>query len=132
MLRLQPGLASYSTQLRSTLDRLVPADDAFFVLPRMPTLYGVLGRKAPFPQLYLNWLEEEHVQREMIDAIERQQVDWGLVVTGTLDARRDLVFPRTHPLVWQHLQREFRRVPTPELPRSHVLMKRARDRYEGP
>ena len=124
ILYLDPGTARYLEGLEHTVGRRVPSDAPFFVVPRRPTLYALLGHESPFHAIYTTWDESDAQQRQMIDALERAPVDWGLVVLDRQDGRDDLAFPRTHPLVWAHLKREFERVPTPKLPPGNVLLRR--------
>lgn len=123
-LRVEPALARLLTRLEAIVAREVPAGADLFVVPRQPTFYPLLERKSPFYELYTTWDAGESDQREMIETLKRQGVNWGLVNSAAQDGRPELAFPRTHPSFWAHLNDEFERVPTPGLPPAYSLFRR--------
>jgi hypothetical protein len=103
--------------------RLAPGDD-ILVAPSRPTLYGILGKHPPIPQIYMFWFAPEEEQREIVRALEEKEVRWVLLVDQAVDQREDLRFPNTYPIVFQHVLDRYEKVETQGMRSNHVLFRR--------
>lgn len=123
-LRLPARSAAYLERLTQAIERNVPADEPLFVAPGLATLYPLLGRRSPVWGIYFLWPAGEDAQRELRDQLA--DVDWALIVDTAIDDRPELLFRKTHRLVWEDYVLHAERVPTPELPRNHYLFRRVK------
>ncbi len=124
-MRMIPARVAYLEAMRIDVAERIK-DDEIFIAPFRPTLYPILGKRAPVPQIYLLWKAPEEEQREIIRALETQDVKWALLMNMAPDGRQDLRFVNTHPLVYEYIYREFRVVKprTPFFPSDHILLRR--------
>ena len=121
-LRTFPGRAAYFERLERTVEEHV-GEGALFIAPSRPGLYPLLGKAAPTWWIYFFIPDaEEELQRGLIEDLEG--VDWLLFVDVAIAKQERFRFRNSHPLVWEHVQREYRRVPTPDLPADHLLLRR--------
>lgn len=100
---------------RVVRERLGPGESVMFV-PYLPGLYPALDSRSPIWEIYTTLPAAAEAQRQMIRQMHLHQTTWVMVFQPAVDARRDLGFRRTHPLVWRHLQEFYRPVPTPPFP----------------
>ena len=122
-LLLSPSQAAYLPALELSLGARVGAAP-LFIAPNRPSLYCVLGKRAPTWWIYYFWRIEPAEQEATIARLRERGVDWALIVDAPIEEREDLLFRSMNDLVWAHFQREWERVPTPELPPDHVLLHR--------
>ncbi len=123
-LRLAPDVARQVELLTRTVAARVPADEALFLAPGLCTLYPAWGRVSPVWGIYFLWPASEEEQRALLADLEAKDVRWALIKEAPPDGRADLLFQRTHALVWAWLERRFERVPTPELPPNYFFLRR--------
>jgi len=125
---LHPDKAVYVAGVERAVSSNVPADEPMFIAPMRPTFYPLLGKVSPTRDIYFFWPDaERQVQEEILSDLREKDVRWALIIDAALDDREDLTLRRSHPLVWEFLRRNFQRVPTTEMPQTHVLLRR-RDR----
>lgn len=117
-----PGLEN----LRSFVNANIPRDQPLFIAPNRPGLYPLLGRVAPTWWIYFFWPASEAEQQTLIADLERNHVNWALLIEREIDGRQDMSFRSTHPLVTAYLQRNFRLVSTPGFPPDHLMLRRVR------
>ena len=121
-LRLDPRQARVLVPLERVLASTV-GDAPVFLAPGLPALYCVLGKRSPSWWVFLFWDATQAEQEALIRELREGGVEWALVAVA---ARAGLGgrFHETHPLVWQHLETEWRRVNASGLPPEHVLFRR--------
>jgi hypothetical protein len=122
-LLLSPAQAQYLPAIEHGLGARI-GDDPIFIAPNRPSLYCVLGKSAPTWWIYYFWRLAPEEQQETIARLSERGVDWALIVDAPVEEREDLLFRSMNELVWAHFQRDWERVPTPELPADHLLFRR--------
>ena len=110
--------------LAEALDARIAPDDPVWIVPHAPGLYPVLRRPSLLRDLYLIFPASEQDQRRIVRDLGRLGVKWVLTADETQDGRDDLRFRNTHPLVWDHLVKEFDDVRAPGLAPSEQLWRR--------
>jgi hypothetical protein len=122
-LLLSPAQAAYLPTIEQSLGLRVGAA-RLYVAPNRPSLYCLLRKSAPTWWIYNLWPLEAAEQEATIARLAERGVDWALIVDAPVEEREDLLFRNMSALVWAHFQRDWERVPTPELPPDHVLFHR--------
>ncbi len=123
-LRLPSSKARQLENLQAVFRARVRPEEQVFIAPGRPAFYAVLGKVAPTWWIYFFWVATDAEQRELIDELASEGVDWVLVVDRSIDGIEERRFASTHPLVWQHLERDFERVAAQELAPPCVLFRR--------
>ncbi|NOT28977.1 MAG: hypothetical protein HOP15_00855 [Planctomycetes bacterium] len=121
-LKLQPRHASLLAGLEAALARTV-GDEPVFLAPNIPSFYCVLGKRSPSWWLFFFWEATPEEEQALLQELGEPRVDWALVFESPRDVQ-DRRFSDTHPLVWQHFETQWRRVPAPGLPPDFVLFRR--------
>ena len=124
MLRMSRPQSNYIRRLMNGVARKMAPADEILVAPSRPTIYPILGKRAPVPQLYMFWFASEEEQREIIRALDERKVRWVLLVDQAVDRREDLRFPNTYPIVFDHVLANYEKVGTPGIRKNHVLFRR--------
>ena len=99
-------------------------NDEILIAPSRPTLYPVLGKRAPIEDIYLFWFASDDDQAAIIEALESRAVRWTLLIDSAVDGREELRFRNTHPRVWEYLEANYERLRTPDLLIDHYLLRR--------
>jgi hypothetical protein len=120
-LRLPAGQARYLTDIRETLEKRVGAAP-LFLAPNMPALYCLLGKRAPGWWIYFYFPMSPAEQTELIRGLDEQHVDWALIADPPPEVEKS--FQKTHPLVWEHFTKDWRRVSSARLPADLALFRR--------
>jgi hypothetical protein len=121
-LRLLPGQDKYLGAVERVVRQHV-GNEELFLAPNMPALYCVLAKRAPVWWIDFYFPMTEGEQRALVDTLGERRVRWALI--GSPPGGRAKSFQKTHPLVWQHFERDWRRVPAAGLPADLVLFRRA-------
>ena len=114
-----------AASLRTLVELLrahVPPDARIWIGPRFLGLYCVLDRRAPTWEIYPAFAGSESDQRRMLE--ELAQVDWILHDARAIGRDEEMVLERSHPLVWQELQRSFEPAGVQGLPASLLFLRR--------
>jgi len=122
-LELLDGQARYLAGVQRAIAENVGAAP-LFIAPNRPTLYCVLGKSAPTWWIYYFWQATAEEQQATIERLRARGVDWALIIDDPVDDDEGLLFRGTNELVWQHFEREWTRVPTPSMAKSHILLHR--------
>jgi hypothetical protein len=101
-------------------------DEPILIAPNRPGLYPLLRKVSPSWWIYFLWPAREEEERELVAALEERHVNWALIIDKPTDDKPELLFRNSHPLVWQHLTREFEPFPAPDLPGDHLVLRRRR------
>ena len=122
-LRLPRSSAEYYTRVERTLRTHVPDDETIFFAPSRPGLYGAFDRVSPTWWIYFFVPElDAHRQSKVMGNLA--DIEWALIVDVPIAKQERFLFRNTSSSVWEYLRRDFQRVPTPELPRNHRLLRR--------
>lgn len=98
--------------------------EALLALPQLPGLYALLDRKSPVREIYTILPASEEEQGRMIEGIEKNNVRRAIIENEPIDARDDLRFMNTNPLVWNYLGAHFKRAADPVLPPNLLIFSR--------
>jgi hypothetical protein len=110
--------------LAEALDARVAPNDPVWIVPHAPGLYPVLRRPSVLRDLYLIFPESDENQRRIVRDLARLGVNWVLTIDEPQDGRDELHFRNTHPIVWDHLAKEFDDVRAPSLAPNEQLWRR--------
>jgi hypothetical protein len=105
--------------------KLAP-DENILIAPYWPGFYPILRKKSPVWENYFLLPQPKERQEEMIDDLERKNVNWVIVQNPPLDGRDELRFSNTHAYMWQYLMEKFERVDTDLLPPDLQLRHRTK------
>ncbi len=95
--------------------KLAP-DENILIAPYWPGFYPILRKKSPVWENYFLLPQPREKQEEMINDLERKNVNWVIVQNPPLDGREELRLSNTHAYMWQYLMENFERVETDLLP----------------
>jgi hypothetical protein len=101
-------------------------EEPILIAPNRPGLYPLLRKVSPSWWIYFLWPAREEEERKLIAALEERRVDWALIVDRPTDDKQELLFRNSHPLVWEHLMRNFEPFPARDLPADHLVFRRRR------
>jgi hypothetical protein len=82
--------------------------DTVAIFPDHPGLYAVLGTRSLVYENFGLFPEFDFKQRRTIEQLDAKNITWVLINKRPVDEREDLVFPKTHPLVWKHIATHYR------------------------
>jgi hypothetical protein len=108
--------------LQTLLERHIPNNAAVWIGPRFLGLYCVLDRRAPTWEIYPAFRGSPADQERML--AELAHVDWILHDARPIGRDESMVLERSHPLVWQELQRNFEPVGVQGLPATLLFLRR--------
>lgn len=112
--------------LRKLLEacRRVPPEEDLFLVPGLATLYPLLERRSPDWGIYFLWPASDERQEQIAEALRERPVRFVLAIETPVDGNMDLLFSRTHPIVWEELRKSYVQLATAELPLNHLLLRR--------
>ncbi len=116
--------SEYLQKIKEVLSSEGGPTENIVIAPNLPGLYAVLGKTSPIWDPFPLFPTEEKLQRAMIEDLTEKNVAWALISTQRIDGMEERQFPRTHPLVWQHILDEFDVVPVAGLPPDQRLFRR--------
>jgi len=122
-LALPAGQARYLAGIQQTVEKRVGAE-RLFLAPNMPALYCAFGKSSPSWWIYYFFPASPDEQAQLIAALATQHVDWALIGDPPPGASVEKSFRTTHPEVWAHFERDWRRVSAPLLPGDLALFRR--------
>ncbi len=118
------GTANLIDTVSTINSQLVKQNEGLLIAPHWPMFYPILGRKSPVWDIYLLFPETDTRQKEMIEELRKQNVNWIILGDVALDGRDDLRFKNTHPLLYQHFKDKFEVVANKGLPENYQLLHR--------
>jgi hypothetical protein len=110
---------------------LAKPDEPILFMPLMPGLYPLTDRWSPTKRMSFMFPSPEE-DRALLKDIETAGVQWVMLQDYALDGRDDLRFKNANPLVFQHLLKNFGKVPIATLPQDTVVLHRFPDRASAP
>lgn len=120
--RLTAAEADSLRGLRALVETHVRPTDDIWIGPRFLGLYCVLDRRAPTWEIYPAFRGDEDEQRRMLE--ELGEVEWILHDARPIGRDEDMVLERSHPRVWQAIQRDYEPVPIKGLPPNVLFLRR--------
>jgi hypothetical protein len=125
-LRLPKDKVRLVQGLEAIVSAAVPPEETLFIAPSRPALYAILGKPSPTWWIFFFWDATPEEQRALIAELAGKGVNWVLILDRGIDDLEERRFQNTHPLVWQHLQDDFVRVPAEQLgPRNYLFRRRS-------
>lgn len=121
---IQKEQAAYIENVKILVSQYVGPDERILIVPYEPGLYPILGKSAPTWDPYPLFPVEEERQRQMIQTLSSQNINWVLISNRPLDGMNERRFSNTHNIVWQYLMEEFSPVNIPDFPDDHLLLQR--------
>jgi hypothetical protein len=104
------------TTLASTYDRTVHPGEGFAAGPLYPFAYAFLHVRSPWHDDYMLYNRPAEWQEGMIESLRKNHVTLLMLsADATVDGRKDLTFPATHPILWSYIQSTFQPLPAPAL-----------------
>lgn len=102
----------------------IGSEDSLLVIPFHPAFYSMLKIRSPVYDIYASIHQSEKNQRRMIEEMEANRVGWILYADQSVDGREDLRMNKTYPLVWEHIEKNFEKVPIDSLPEPYQFFRR--------
>ena len=109
-LSVSPDVVSEVGLLRKLTDEYAPNGRSFIATPFWPGAYPLLGKKSPMWEIYALFPRNEGFQQLEIERIEAANPGFILIYDLPLDAREELRFRNTHPLIHQYIVDNFERL----------------------
>lgn len=113
-------------EVKELVRQKVAPDEDILIAPYWPGFYPILRKKSPVWENYFLLPQPRMKQEEMINDLERKNVNWAIVEDPPLDGRDELRFSNTHAYMWQYLMENFERVDTDLLPADFQLRHRTK------
>lgn len=114
--------AEHLAALTAAVNARVKPEEKLWISPTLLTLYPLLGRSSPVWDIYPAWRASAEDEARMLSEIA--DVKWILWMDQPSDGDDVLQLSNSHPSVWRELQRDFERVPTPELGSAVMMLHR--------
>lgn len=108
--------------VRAHVTSKVPPDAKLLLSTKLLVLYPILGRSSPVWDVYPSWVADTQLHQRMLD--ELSSVDWIFLQDVAVGGAAERRLASTYPGVWQRMQQDFDRIPTPELPENFVFLHR--------
>lgn len=120
---IDKDIANLIEKVKRINQQLVSQNEGFLIAPHWTTFYPILQRQSPLWDIYFLFPETKERQKQMIEELNKKNVNWVILGDVPLDGRDELRFKNTHPLIWQHLMQNFE-VVEQTLPYNHQLLHR--------
>ena len=108
---LNRGTAAPIAGLLNIVQNLKPGESLLFY-PHLPGLYAVFQKKSPLWEIYSVFPPKADEERKLIGEVETSPIRWCVIDIEGMDGRRDLEFENAHPVFWEYLSKNWRRVPS--------------------
>lgn len=116
--------AQLLTRVRELVAENLRPGDSIFIAPITPALYPILQVQTPLRSDFLLHRETEQVQKEAIQELESNHVNWALIQDLPLDGRDDLRFQNSHAVMWDYFCAHFTAYETGGLGSDWQFLKR--------
>ncbi|MEP7098752.1 MAG: hypothetical protein ABI748_13915 [Dokdonella sp.] len=93
--------------------RYMPAGSTLLAAPVWPGAYALLGVRSPVWEIYPLFPRRDDFQKQEIVRLQLGHPSLILIEDIGVDGRDDLRYARTHPLIWDYLNANYRRVSSP-------------------
>jgi hypothetical protein len=121
---LHPKVVSLLNTIRKFTKETIGGKEVILVIPHFPAVYPILGIESPLRETFFLFPETYVRQKEMIQTLQEKQINWILVADIKLDNRDDLRFSKTHAVLWEYIQSNFKSVRIDGLPSNYEFMRR--------
>jgi hypothetical protein len=105
-------------------EELIPKDEGLLIVPFWSAFYVMLERESPLRELYFTDQQPEAHEHAAIERLKQKRVNWVLLGNVSLQENSFSRFRATHPLLFEHLRRDFVAVKVDGLRRSFSLLQR--------
>ena len=99
----------------------VGTNETFFAVPMLVGLYPIFHKTAPMFDTFPVYPATADAQHKMLASIKANRVPLALVLDCPLDGRDDLRFCNTHPIVWNYLTSEFKKLNLVGIPNDYYV-----------
>lgn len=119
-LQVDPGTANDVSLLRNLMDHYAPHGQSFIATPFWPGAYALLERKSPMWEIYALFPRSRIFEQMEIERIKATTPGFAVVFDLPLDARDELRFRNTHPLIHQYILDNFELLPNSPHPAYQI------------
>jgi hypothetical protein len=106
-LKIEPLIATFVTNLESTVAEYAPDGRNYLVTPLWPAAYALFKRKSPMWDSHAVFPRSAEFERKEIERIKAANPSFALVLDQAVDGRDDLRFRNSHPLTYQFVRDHF-------------------------
>jgi hypothetical protein len=106
-LKIEPLIATFVTNLESTVGEYAPNGRNFLVTPLWPGAYALFKRKSPMWDDHAVFPRGAEFEQKEIDRIRAAEPAFALILDQAVDGRDDLRFRNSHPLTYQFVRDNF-------------------------
>lgn len=122
-LLVSPSTATTIEDLQGLARLYVPAGRNIFAAPVWPGVFALLGARSAVWETYPLLPRSAVFQQQEIERLRRTDPAMLLVYDIAVDGRDELRYARTHTLMWQFIDANYRKVPSPaSLPYLHAYI----------
>jgi hypothetical protein len=125
-LKIEPLIATFVTNLESTVQEYAPNGQNFLVTPLWPAAYALFNRRSPMWDHHAVFPRGAEFEQKEIDRIKAANPSFALVLDQAVDGREDLRFRNSHPLTYQFIRANFEPIQTSRWPSSIFELYKAR------
>ena len=106
-LKIQPLIATFVTNLESTVGEYAPNGQNYLVTPLWPAAYALFKRKSPMLDHHAVFPRAADFDQKEIERIKAANPSFALILDQAVDGRDDLRFRNSHPLIYQFVRDNF-------------------------
>ena len=106
-LKIQPLIATFVTNLESTVGEYAPNGRNYLVTPLWPAAYALFKRKSPMFDNHAVFPRSTEFDQKEIERIKAANPSFALILDQAVDGRDDLRFRNSHPLIYQFVRDNF-------------------------
>jgi hypothetical protein len=121
---VRKGQAAHIETVKQLVNQSLEPHDKLLVTGMNTGLYLILHRRAPIREIYFLLPAPPEREREIIQTLREQEVNWVILTGAPLDGRNELRLRYTYPLLWNHFMEAFEAVTVPGLPDNPKLLHR--------
>jgi len=106
-LKIEPLIATFVTNLESTVREYAPNGRNYLVTPLWPAAYALFKRKSPMWDNHAVFPRSAEFDQKEIERIKAANPSFALILDQAVDGRDDLRFRNSHPLIYQYVHDNF-------------------------
>lgn len=106
-LKIQPLIATFVTNLESTVEEYAPNGRNYLVTPLWPAAYALFKRKSPMFDNHAVFPRTAEFDQKEIERIKAANPSFALILDQAVDGRDDLRFRNGHPLIYKYVRDNF-------------------------
>jgi hypothetical protein len=121
---LDRGQAQYIESIKQFITPRLKTDQNILIAPFEPGFYPIIGRPSPIWDAFPIHNASVKEQLQSIDDLEQKNTAWAIVSDAPLDGIEERRFSKTHPLLWQYLIKNYRRITVPDTPLDYYYLQK--------